>query len=83
MIPPIIQEDPTLSVPTTIGVEVSLDGIPSDDPLAFCTGFLAGLAGADAPPTPDDAGAYIAGKHLGDRVRQHKTSMPTWARSLQ
>lgn len=67
--------------PTAITVRTrqgSVLSVPSDDPLAFCSGFQTGLAGRPRPAQTGLAEAWLAGYREGVNVRAG-APWPCWA----
>lgn len=60
---------------------VALGKVPSNDPLAFCSGFFDGLSGR-TDVNKADSDAYAHGVALGARVARGETAWPTWARRV-
>ena len=58
---------------------VALSRVPSEDPLAFVTGYLDGTTASAARKTSRrDATAYVEGRALGERVARGEVPAPTW-----
>jgi len=57
---------------------VVLSRVPSEDPLAFVTGFLDGAEDPARKTSRRDAAAYVAGRLVGERVARGEVPAPTW-----
>lgn len=61
--------------------QITLQKVPSDDPLAYSVGFISGLAGNVLESERSDlADAYIEGYRLGVAVRLGDEPRPDWAK---
>lgn len=59
----------------------SPSSVPSDDPLAFITGFMAGVNGSRMEDERKElADAYLEGYKYGISVRNNEKDWPTWAK---
>ncbi len=71
------------SPPSTgaVSIQANLKRVPSDDPLAYVSGFMAGLAGrALDEPRNELAPAYVEGYHVGVCVKAGDTPKPEWVK---
>ena len=71
-------------VQTLLAFDMDLHSAPSDDPIAYCYGFMNGYAGDPLVPKgekrKDLAKAYVAGHRLGREVKTGTKPMPVWVR---
>jgi len=68
--------------PGAVRMAVKMKKVPSDDPLAYTTGFMSGVAGGALPDDRSDlAAAYVEGYRAGVEVRVNRGPAPEWAAS--
>lgn len=68
-------------IPGAVSANIVFGSVPSDDPLAFTMGFMAGFQGTTDVEDPSElAEAYIKGRELGADVRMGRQPVPDWVR---
>ena len=76
-----------LGVQTLLAFDMDMNSAPSDDPIAYCMGFMHGYGGdplvLKGEKKKDLAKAYIAGHRLGREVKAGRKPMPVWAKLQQ
>lgn len=62
-----------------VSASITMGDVPSDDPIAYSMGFLAGFQGSEETTPRDDlADAYLKGREHGADVRMGKQAIPGW-----
>lgn len=66
-----------------VAFNVTMEEVPSDDPIAYSMGFMQGYVGhplvSKGEKRSELAQAYVDGHALGRKVKTGTTAMPDWA----